>query len=86
MENPKKIMLVALAAAGVLLLVALIAVRAPPPPQTPIVPPSANSTVAACTTKDCFISLADDCNDTSLTLTETAGVVNYQPLKRLASI
>lgn len=81
MENPKKIMLVALAAAGVLLLVALVAVRAPPSPQAPATPPSTPPAVAACTTKDCFITLANDCNDTSLTLTEAAGVLKYSSSK-----
>lgn len=33
--------------------------------------------VADCTTKECFISSANDCNEISITLTEDAGVFTY---------
>lgn len=33
--------------------------------------------IADCTTKDCFISAANECNDITLTLSEDAGVFEY---------
>ena len=66
--------------AGLLLL--LIAGCAAPAtvPSTPA-PPSIPTTPAtppeACTTKDCFISSANDCKDIDLVLTEDAGVFRY---------
>lgn len=36
---------------------------------------------ASCTTKDCFISAANDCNDLTMTLTEKAGVIQYSSSK-----
>jgi len=35
----------------------------------------------ACTTKDCFTSLANKCNSTNLTITEPAGVFRYSSSK-----
>lgn len=37
--------------------------------------------VADCTTKECVISSANDCNDNSVTLTEDAGILKYSSSK-----
>src|SRR3990172_2266032 len=70
----------AVLAAGLLLLV-LIAGCVSPSQQPPPTPPPTAPAVAACTTKECFISSANDCNDISLTLTEDAGVIKYSSSK-----
>jgi hypothetical protein len=47
---------------------------------TPPLPPTASPTRAlqeSCTTKDCFITAAGACKDTTLTLTEEAGTFTY---------
>ena len=70
----------AMLASGLLLLVLIAGCVSPsqqPPPTSPSTPPA----VAACTTKECFISSANDCNDISLTLTEDAGVLKYASSK-----
>ncbi|HLD05293.1 MAG TPA: hypothetical protein VJG90_06255 [Candidatus Nanoarchaeia archaeon] len=41
-------------------------------PTSPVAPP-----IVACTTKECFISAANDCKDLQMTLTENAGVFKY---------
>ncbi len=68
-----------------LLFLLLITGCASPPQQAPLVsaptPPVAPPTAVACTTKECFISSANDCKDISLTLTEDAGVLKYSSSK-----
>ena len=70
--------------ASCLLFLVLIAgcISQPQPPSTS----TSTSTVApsdasACTTKECFISSANDCNEINLTLTEDAGVLKYSSSK-----
>jgi hypothetical protein len=36
-----------------------------------------NAAVTGCSTKDCFIAAANDCNETSLAFQEDYGLVNY---------
>lgn len=43
-----------------------------PQPPAPYYAPN-----TACTTKECFISAANECNDLAMTLTEKAGVIQY---------
>ena len=69
----------AIFASGLLLLV-LIAGCVSPSPQPPPTP-LPTTPVAACTTKECFISSANACNDIDLTLTEDAGVIKYSSSK-----
>lgn len=67
-------------ASGLLFLVLIAGCVSPsqqPPPTSPSTPPA----VAACTTKECFISSANDCKDVDLTLTEDAGVIKYSSSK-----
>lgn len=70
----------AIVASGLLLLV-LIAGCVSPSPQPPPTPPPTTPAVAACTTKECFISAANACDDSDLTLTEDAGVIRYSSSK-----
>ncbi|MBI4344612.1 MAG: hypothetical protein HY555_03390 [Euryarchaeota archaeon] len=70
----------AILAPGLLLLV-LIAGCVSPSPQPPPTPPPTTPAVAACTTKECFISSANACNEIDLTLTEDAGVIKYSSSK-----
>lgn len=60
---------------GVLLL--LIAACASPSQDAPQASSPSPPAVAACTTKECFISSANDCDDIALTFTEEAGVFRY---------
>lgn len=71
--------LLAIFVSGLLFLVLIAGCGSPPqqaPPASPSTPPTPQ-TAAACTTKECFIASANDCNDLSLTLTEDAGVFKY---------
>lgn len=56
---------------GLLLIVGCV------PPQTSAPYYAPNSAATTCTTKDCFISAANECNDITMTLTEKAGVIKY---------
>ncbi|MEK6963753.1 MAG: hypothetical protein AABX70_04955 [Nanoarchaeota archaeon] len=86
MEAQKKIKKreTTLAISGLLLLL-LIAGCGSPSQQAPSAPtpapllssPPIVPTAAACTTKECFIPLANDCKALDLTLTEDAGVFKY---------
>ncbi|MBI4140582.1 hypothetical protein HY485_01960 [Candidatus Woesearchaeota archaeon] len=57
-----------------LLLILFVAGCAAPSKQTP-------PQIAACATKECFISAANDCNEVSLTLSEDIGVFKYASSK-----
>ena len=63
---------------GLLFLILIVGCTSSPSqtPQTSVQTPAAPE-VASCTTKECFISSANECNDMTLTLTEDAGVFKY---------
>ena len=71
--------------ASTLLALVLLAGCSSPAPQAPEVSAPEPTTLpvadAACTTKECFISLAGDCKEISLTFTEDAGVLKYSSSK-----
>mgnify|MGYP001568433712 CR=1 FL=1 len=61
------------------LLLLLIVGCVPPSQQT--APAYAPTTAATCTTKECFILSANNCEDLTITLTEEAGVFKYSSSK-----
>ena len=68
----------AAAIASMLVLMVIVGCAAPAPHALPTTPPTTPaSPTADCTTKDCFIAAANDCNDITLTLTEDAGTFTY---------
>lgn len=79
----------AIAISGLLLLLLIIGcssspqqapfLTTPPTQSAPTDAPTPSATI--CTTKECFISSANDCNDIDLTLTEDAGVLKYSSSK-----
>jgi nitrous oxide reductase accessory protein NosL len=58
---------------------ALVAACGPAPAQTAptTAAPTAASTANTCTTEQCFIPLANDCKEASLTLQQAAGTFSY---------
>ena len=69
---------------GLIILVFLIAKCSSPSdkiPQNSDTVPIEVAKVDSCTTKECFISSANTCNDIIITLTEDAGVIKYSSSK-----
>lgn len=62
---------------GLLSMLFIVGCSQSPPADTSAPLTSAPPVVAECTTKECFISSANDCKDLTLTLTEAAGVFTY---------
>ncbi|MBI2564573.1 hypothetical protein HYV79_01110 [Candidatus Woesearchaeota archaeon] len=73
--------LAVLTAGLLLLLIAGCATPETTVPSTPATPKPVALLVPDCTTKECFVSSANDCKDIDLTLTEDAGVLKYSSSK-----